>query len=145
MSRMKTFLIYLILFLAFFAFSNIMIDAFLKVSYEDVQNYEIDVDELFVDVTEAKVSKRDGYIYGIMKNNRGTTLENKYLKVSMLNEYGNVLGEKYVKIDKIESEQLIKFEVKFDCDNVKTFKMELTDKMPEEINLLDLIKKRGNE
>ena len=113
MSRMKTFFTYFILFVAFFVFSNIMINAFLKVSYSDVSNYDIDVEELFVDVTEARVSQRDGYIYGIVKNNKENTIENKYLKVSMIDKYENVLGEKYVQIDKLEPEQLKKFEVKF--------------------------------
>lgn len=140
MSRMKTFLIYLLLVIAFYVFSNVMINAFLKVSYTDVRNYEIDVEELFVDVTEAKVSRRDGYIYGVIKNNRKIIIENKYLKVSMLNENGNVLGEKYVEIDKIEPEQLRKFEVRFDYENVKNFKIELTDTKPEDIKLWELIK-----
>ncbi len=145
MSRMKTFLIYLILVLAFYAFSNVMINAYLKVSYTEVRDYEIDVEELFVDVTESKVSKRDGYIYGCVKNNNSSTLENKYLKASMMDKYGNVLGEKYVLIDKIEPEQLRKFEIKFDYDNVKTFKIEMTDTKPEDINLLELIKTNAKD
>ncbi len=140
MSRMKTFLMYLILVIAFYAFSNIMINAFLKVSYADILGYDIDVDELFVDVTEAKASKRDGYIYGIVKNNKQETIENKYLKISILNEYENVLGEQYVKIDKLEPEQLRKFEVNFEYKNVETFKIELTDTKPEEIDFWELIK-----
>ena len=145
MSRMKTFLIYLLLFVGFFIFSNVMINAFLRVSYTEVKDYEIDVDELFVDVTEAKVSQRDGHIYGIVKNNKKETIENKYLKVSMLDKYGNVLGEKYVEIDKIEPEKVRKFEVKFDYDNVKTFKIEMTDTKPEEVDLWQLIKQNAND
>ncbi len=145
MSRMKTFLIYLLLFIAFYVFSNIMINAFLKVSYTDILNYDVDVEELFVDITEAKASNRDGHIYGIVKNNRNEVIKDKYLKVSMLNNKGNVLGEKYVKIDEIQPEQLRKFEVNFNYKNVKTFKIEITDTKPEDINFLELIKTNAND
>ena len=145
MSRMKTFFIYLILIIAFYIFSNLMINAFLKVSYKEILNYQIDVEELFVDVTDAQVSKRDGHIYGIVKNNKNEVVENKYLKVSMINKDGNVLGEKYVKIDKIEPEQLRKFEIDFKYKNVETFKIELTDTKPEDINFLELVKSNAND
>ena len=48
--------------IAFYVFSNIMINAFLKVSYVDMHDYEINVDQVFIDVSEAKTSKRNGYI-----------------------------------------------------------------------------------
>lgn len=145
MSRMKTFLKYVILLLLFYVFSNIMINAFLKVSYTNVSDYDINVSEAFVDVTEAKVSNRNGYINGIIKNNTDNVIENKYLKFSMLSKNGNVLGEKYVKIDKIEVNQLRNFEVKFDYDNVKTFKIEMTDTKPEDIDFMELVKTNVND
>lgn len=145
MSRMKTFLKYVILLLLFYVFSNIMINAFLKVSYTNVSDYDINVSEAFVDVIEAKVSNRNGYINGIIKNNTDNVIENKYLKFSMLSKNGNVLGEKYVKIDKIEVNQLRNFEVKFDYDNVKTFKIEMTDTKPEDIDFMELVKTNVND
>ena len=145
MSRLKTFLKYLLLLVLFYVFSNIMIDAFFKVSYTDILNYNIDVTQAFVDVTEAKASNRNGYINGIIKNNTDAVIENKYLKVSMLSKNGNVLGEKYVKIDKIEINQLKKYEIKFDYDNVKTFKIEMVDTKPEEVDFIELIKTNVND
>ena len=71
MDKMKSFLMYFLILVVFYIFSNIMINAFLKVSYSDMNGYEINVnsEQLFVDVTEAKSSKRNGYINGIIKNN----------------------------------------------------------------------------
>lgn len=145
MKRMKTFLMYLILLIAFYVFSNLMINAFLKVSYYDMHNYEINVDNLFVDVSEAKASRRNGHIYGIIKNNGYITIENKYLKVSLLSKNGVTMGEKYIKIDKIEPEQLRKFELNFDEDNVKTFKIEMVDTKPEEEDFSELIKTNAKD
>ena len=119
-----------------------MINAFLKVSYSDMNGYEINVnsEQLFVDVTEAKSSKRNGYINGIIKNNSEEKVENKYLKITLLSKRNVTMGEKYVKIDIIEPKQLRKFEVKFDNDNVKTFKIELVDTKPEEEDFVELVK-----
>lgn len=145
MDRMKTFLKYVIILIAFYFFSNIMINAFLKVSYSELKDYEINTTPLFVDVTKAEASNRNGYINGIVKNNSDKVVENKYLKFSMLSKNGNVLGEKYVKIDKLEVNQLKNYEVKFDFDNVKSFKIELTDSKPEDISFIELLKTNIND
>lgn len=145
MSRMKTFFKYLLLVILFYAFSNIMINALFKVSYSDIKDYEINVSDVYVDVTEAKASKRNGYVYGIVKNNTSKVVENKYLKITMTSKYGNVLGEKYIRIDKLEPTQLRKFEVEFDYDNVKKFKIELTDTKPEDVDFWELVKTNAND
>ena len=145
MSRMKTFFKYALAVILFYVFSNVMINAFLKVSYTNISNYDINVTEAFVDVTEAKVSKRNGYINGIVKNNTDRIIENKYLKFSMLSKNGNVLGEKYVRIDKLQVNQLRNFEVKFDYDDVKSFKIDITDTKPEEVDFLELVKTNLND
>lgn len=145
MSRMKTFFKYALVVILFYIFSNVMINAFFKVSYTNITNYDINVTEAFVDVTEAKVSKRNGYINGIIKNNTDKIIENRYLKFSMLSKNGNVLGEKYVRIDKLEINQIRNFEVRFDYDNVKSFKIEMTDTKPEEIDFLELVKNNVND
>lgn len=145
MSRMKTFFKYALVVILFYIFSNVMINAFFKVSYTNITNYDINVTEAFVDVTEAKVSKRNGYINGIIKNNTDKIIENRYLKFSMLSKNGNVLGEKYVRIDKLEINQIRNFEVKFDYDNVKSFRIEMTDTKSEEIDFLELVKTNVND
>jgi len=145
MSRMKTFFKYLLLVILFYVLSNVMINALLKVSYSDINDYQINVNEVYVVVTEAKASKRNGYIHGIVKNNNSIAVENKYLKITMISKYENVLGEKYVRIDNLEPAQLRKFEVEFDYDNVKKFRIEMTDYKPEDVDFWDLIKTNAND
>ena len=145
MDRMKTFFKYFLVLVIFYFFSTIMINSFLKVSYTELENYSINTQPLFVDVTEAEASKRDGHIYGVVKNNSDTVIENKYLKFSMLSKNENVLGTKYVKIEKIELNQLYNYEVEFDYDNVKSFKIELTDSMPEKVDFVELIKTNASD
>ena len=145
MDRMKTFLKYFLMVVAFYIFSNLVISGLLKVTYTDIRDYEINVTQAFVDVTEARTSKRNGYVNGIVKNNTNQIIENKYLKFSMLSKNGNVLGEKYVKVEKLEPGELRKYEVKYDYDNVKTFKIEMVDTKPEEVDFFELVKDNAKD
>ena len=45
MDRIKTFFKYFLLLVLLYIFSNIMINAFLKVSFSELTNYEIDYNE----------------------------------------------------------------------------------------------------
>ena len=139
MERMKTFFKYILALVLLFIFSNLIINGLLKNSYTKIKDYDIDVSGLYVDVTEAKASRWNGNIKGIVKNNTDQPVENKYMKISMLSKNNRMLGEKYIKIDVLEVGQLKKFEVDFDYDNVKSFKIELTDTMPEGISFFELI------
>ena len=145
MDRMKSFFKYFLLLVAFFIFSNVMINVFLNVSFRDVKDYNINVSDVFVDITEAKVSKRNGHIKGIVKNNTENVVENKYLKFSMLSEYDKVLGEKYVKIEVLNPNELRNFEVDFDYNNVKTFKVEMVDTKPEQESFIELLTNNAKE
>ena len=144
MDRMNTFFKYFLIVVLFYVFSNLMINAFFKVSYKEIKG-DINVIDVYVDVNEAKATTRNGYIKGIVKNNTENVIENKYLKVTFLSKNKNSLGEKYIKIDKIESQQLRNFEVKFDYDNVKSYKIELTDTKPEEGDFLELVKTNAQD
>lgn len=140
MARMKTFFKYFLALVIFYIFSNFMISAFLKISFTELKDYQINTEPLYVDVTEAEASNRNGHIYGIVKNTSESVVENKYLKFSLLSKNGNILGEKYVRIDRLEVNQLKKYEVSFECSEVKSFRIDLVDSKPEDIKLIDLIK-----
>lgn len=145
MSRLKTFFMYFLIVLLFFIFSNVMIKAFLRVSFYDMKSYDIKVENAFVDITEAKASNRNGYIKGTIKNTSNDIIQDKYLKVTLISKNNLDIGEKYIHIDKLEPEQIKKFEITFDYDNVKTFKIEMTDTKPEEVPLIELIKINAND
>ena len=145
MDKMKKFLKYILALVLLFLFSNFMINALLKNSYTKIKDYQIDVSEVYVDITEAKASTWSGVIKGIVKNNTEQVIENKYLRVSMLTKNGRILGEKYIKLDKLEAGQLRNFEVNFEFNNVKSFKIEYTDTMPEGITFIELIKENAKD
>lgn len=140
MDKMKKFFKLFLAFALLFVFSNLVISALLKNSYTKIKDYNIDVTGLYVDVTEAKASNWNGNVKGVVKNNTEEVVENKYLKFNFMSKKDRLIGEKYVKIDRIEPGQLRNFEVDFDYDNIKTFKIELTDTMPEGVSFIELVK-----
>ena len=140
MDRMKKFGKYALWIILLYIFSTILTNAFFKTTFNDIKDYKIEVEKPYIEVTEAKSSSRNGHIYGIIKNNTENKIENKYIKASMLSKSGVVLGEKYVKIDSIDVNKLRKFEISFDYDNVKSFKIEIVDNKPEEQDFIELIK-----
>lgn len=140
MDKMKKFFKLFLAFALLFVFSNLVISALLKNSYTKIKDYNIDVTVLYVDITEAKASNWNGNVKGVVKNNTEEVVENKYLKFNFMSKKDRLIGEKYVKIDRIEPGQLRNFEVDFDYDNIKTFKIELTDTMPEGVSFIELVK-----
>ena len=86
MSRMKTFFIYLLLFVGLYVVSNLLIDAYIKTSYYKIETYDIDVKEANITIITAKASKDDGYIEGKIVNNTNEKVTNKYMKVELFSK-----------------------------------------------------------
>lgn len=121
MSRMKTFAIYLLLFVGLFVASNLLISAYIKTSYYKINSYEINEETLTVTIMTAKASKDDGYIEGKILNGTNEKITDRYMKVELFSENNVILGTEYVKIDEINSGELKNFKINFSCDNVKHF------------------------
>lgn len=125
MSRMKTFFIYLLLFVGLYVVSNLLIDAYIKTSYYKIETYDIDVKEANITIMAAKASKDDGYIEGKIVNNTNEKIVNKYMKVELFSNNNVNLGTEYAKIDELNPEDLKDFKISFTCDNVTSFKITL--------------------
>ena len=121
MSRMKTFFIYLLLFVGLYVVSNLLIDAYIKTSYYKIETYDIDVKEANITIMTAKASKDDGHIEGKIVNNTNEKVTNRYMKVELFSNKD--LGTEYVKIDELNPGDLKNFKIDFTCDNVTSFKI----------------------
>lgn len=121
MSRMKTFTIYLLLFIGLYVVSNLLITAYINSSYYKIESYEINESQLTVTIMSAKASKDNGYIEGKISNGTNEKVENKYMKVELFSENNVSLGKEYVKVEQINPGELKNFKVSFSCDNVKHF------------------------
>ena len=69
MDRLKTFLIYLILFIALYFFVDFASFAYIKTTYNDLTDFTIDVENPKIKIQEAKVTYINGYIKGTILNN----------------------------------------------------------------------------
>ena len=123
MSRMKTFFIYLLLFVGLYVVSNLLIEAYIKTSYYKIETYDIDVKEANITIMTAKASKDDGHIEGKIVNNTNEKVTNRYMKVELFSNKDVNLGTEYVKIDELNPGDLKNFKIDFTCDNVTSFKI----------------------
>ncbi len=121
MSRMKTFAIYLLLFIGLYVVSNILISALIKTSYYKIDSYEIKESQLTVTIMNAKASKDNGYIEGKISNSSDEDVYNKYMKVELFSENNVSLGKEYVKVDEMKKNDVKNFTVNFNYDIVKHF------------------------
>jgi len=137
MSRMKTFLIYLLLIVGFYIFSDFASFAYIKTTYQDLNKFKIEVPNPKVRIYESKTTYINGYIKGTLLNNEEQMIENKYIKFEFFSERDICLGKKYIKIDKLAPNEEKEFEVKFNMENVNHYKVTLTDES-ENISEADL-------
>ena len=126
MSRMKTFFIYLLLFIALFIFVSVMSYLFVKTSYHDLYSYEIATESPKVTIKESKATSANGYIIGTVKNDTGSTIEKINLKVDFYSKRGIDLGTKYVKIENFEPNETKEFRINYQLNNVQNYVVEMT-------------------
>lgn len=132
MNRMKTFFIYLLIFLGFYFISNFLISAYIKTSYYKINSYDIDVQDATVTIINAKASKDDGYIEGKISNSTKEEIADKYMEVELFSDNNVSLGKEYVKIEGLYSGVIKDFKVTFTCDNVEHFKIRFIDSAEKE-------------
>ena len=99
MKRMKTFFIYLLIFLGLYFLSNYLISAYIKTSYYKIESYDIDVQDATVTIINARASKDDGYIEGKISNSTDEEITDKYMEVELFSDNDVSLGKEYVKIE----------------------------------------------
>ena len=127
MSRMKTFLIYLLVVVAVYFFVDFASFAYIKTTYEDLQNFSINMENPKIKITDSKATYINGYIKGYLLNNEEYTIDKKYVKFEFYSNNNVLLGKKYVKLDNFAPNQEKEFEVRFNLENVNHYKISLAD------------------
>ena len=127
MARMKKFLIYLLVVVAVYFFVDFTSFAYIKTTYEDLTEFSINMENPKTKITEAKATYINGYIKGNLLNNEEYTIEKKYVKFEFFSPNNVFLGKKYVKLENFKPNQEKEFEVRFNLENVKSYKISLAD------------------
>lgn len=135
MARLRRFLIYFLIFLAFYFLSNIAIIHILKSTYKDRLSGAT-TDSPYIEIEEFQTTLTNGYIKGKVTNNTGEDMIDKVVKVDLISPRGVVVGTKYVDVGTIRAGETKDFETHFNYDNVTSSKVSLIDKseVPDKSN-----------
>ena len=126
-NRKKTLLMYLIIFIIFYAFVSIMTYMFVHGAYEPITNYaivqpkDIEPKDIEIVIEDARATNVNGYIKAKANNNTGNYVKEAYLKIDFLSERKVNMGTKYVDLSGLIEDETAKFEVKFKFENVNMF------------------------
>ena len=126
MKRMKTFLIYALLVVALWIFSDIIIYLAINGTYANVDTrVYTNSPEIFVG--QSKATYVNGYVKGGIKNNTEEIINNKYLKIDMYSPRDVKLGTKYVEINNLEPNEYRDFEMWYKFTDVDYVTITITD------------------
>ena len=125
--RMKVFFCYLLIFVFFFIFSDIMIYNYTKSLYQPMTSYEINVTSPEVTVTTAEASNVNGNVKGTIKNTTEEVINEQYLKFDFYTPRDINVGTKYIEVDSFYPEEEKNYELGFRYDNVSYVKISMVD------------------
>lgn len=134
MDRLKTFLIYALLIVLFFIFSEFLINVSLQASYNDITRRD-NIEQ--VQIQEAQSTLVNGKIKGTIKNSEQDYLTGKYVKIDLYSKRDNLLGTKYIEINTTETQNTQDFSVYFELTDVESYNISIVDQKEE--GELDLI------
>lgn len=126
MAKLKKYLLYVILIVAFWIFSDILIYISINSTYANVNTrvYSILPE---ITVGESKATYVNGYIKGNIKNNTDSIINNKYLKIELYSPRDVKLGTKYVKIENLDVNKYQEFEMWYKFTDVEYVNITATD------------------
>ena len=136
MDTMKTFFKYAILIIAFYIFSEIMINVNIESTYKNI-GIKDNLEQ--ITIYQAEATKVNGRIKGEIHNNLANKITNKYIRIDLYSERGNLLGSKYIDVSNIRKDETRNLEVYFKVQDVKYYEIKFVDEK-EEGEILEIFK-----
>ena len=135
MDSLKKLLIFFLIIIGFFIFSNFLIYVGLNSSYRDIERKD-NVEN--VQIYQAEATKVNGRIRGLIQNVNGENLNGKYVEVQLYSKRDVFLGREYIQIENIE-EGPQAFEMLFKLQDVVSYEVSIVDEKQEggELELLN--------
>ena len=135
MKRMKTFLIYALIIVGFYIFSEFLITVGLNSSYEDIQRRD-NVSQ--VEIYEAQATLVNGKVKGVIKDSRGNeSLTGKYVEIDFYSKRDNVVARKYIPIETTDVKTTQEFSSYFEAEDVTSYSIAIVnEKEYEELNII---------
>lgn len=125
---MKKIFRYIVLLAVIYLVVEIFVYFLTKTYYQDMNNYEILVETPEIEITESKVSKTKGYIKGYAINNTDALIRNLNIKFDFYNEHGKLIGVEYEPIEIFNASEKVKFDIKYEYNEVAEIKISIVNK-----------------
>lgn len=128
MDKLKKFLLYIIIILAFFAFSDLLINIGLNTTYKKIDGKN-NIEQ--IDITRAEATLVNGRIFGKLNTPMTSELYKKYIKMDLYSDNNVLLGTKYIEMKSLATNNN-SFETYFKFQDVKRYEIFLVDEKAEE-------------
>lgn len=128
MSRLKTFLKYVIWIVVFAVLSELLINASLKSSYADITRKDTTAQ---VEIIQAQATLVNGKIKGTIKDDRKDSLTGKYVEIKLYSSRDNEVGKRYIQIQTTDVNQTQDFNFYFEKNDVKSYKISIVNEKEE--------------
>ena len=134
MKRMKTFLIYLLIFVGFFVLSDVLINVSLNTSYHTITRKD-NLEQVVINQAEAtQVNLR---IKGTVMNLEESPITLKYMRVDFYSERDNLVGSRYIDVSNLKENESMDVEINLRLDDIDSYSISFTnDKSTEEVDWL---------
>ena len=140
MKRMQTFFTYALIIIAFYFFSNFLIDFGISSSYKDVEQDKIKMEQsnngFEIEVDKANSNRRQAYFTGTVKNNSDKVIEKQYVKVDSYFK-GKLMQEKYLAFENMQPGEERKFKLLYSLGQIDEFRVSYVDEIPSNRTIVD--------
>lgn len=126
MSTLKKFGIYILMIVAFWIFSDILINAGINSTYKDMN--KIGNLPTGIQVLQMQSTKVNGRIKLELNNEE---LSSKYVKIDLYSEAGNILGTQYIEIGNINENETKNLETYFKISDIKSYEISVVEEKGE--------------
>lgn len=138
MARLQTFLTYALVIIGFFLVSVTLENGLIKNMYYDMTgtvdsnlNFKGENINLDLQVTEAKSTKRNGYINLQITNNSNTPINEAYIKVELYTKSDVHAITKYMEINNLKPGDSKNYVLNFKGSYIKTYKITCENQYPD--------------
>ncbi len=124
MARMKTFLIYALLIVVFFIFSEFIISVGLNSSYNDIERKD---NTSQVQISEAQATLVNGKIKGTIIDSEQDNLTGKYVEIDLYSSRDNMVGRRYVEIETTDVNRTQDFHIYFEAEDIESYSVAIVN------------------
>ena len=141
MSRMKTFLIYLLILVGFFVLSDFLINVSLNASYKTIGRKDNLSQVVMYQAEATKVNVR---LKGTIENSVDNPINKKYARFDIYSNRDNIIGTKYVDISDMKENEEREIKIYAKLEDASYYEVSFTDeKTVQELEILPTDMTRG--